>query len=356
PAGIDALEIIDCQRRWITPGLIDCHTHLVYAGDRAHEFEQRLNGVSYEEIARAGGGIRSTMNATRAASEAQLIAQSMPRLDALLAEGVTTVEIKSGYGLALEHERKQLRVARALGQERAVTVRTTFLGAHAVPPEFAGRADDYIAEVAGHMLPALANEGLVDAVDAFCENIGFTRDQTRRVFNAATLAGLRVKLHAEQLSNMRGAETAAAFRALSADHLEHLDDDGVRAMAASGTAAVLLPGAFYFLRDTRVPPLEALRAAGVPIAIATDCNPGTSPLSSLLMGMNFAATLFRMTVDECLVGVTRAAAQALGLAESTGTLEAGKYCDLAIWNIERPAELVYRMGFNPLHARVWRGT
>jgi len=356
PADLDALEVIDCQRRWITPGLIDCHTHLVYAGDRAHEFEQRLNGVSYEAIARAGGGILSTVNATRAASEAELLAASLPRLDALLAEGVTTVEIKSGYGLALEHERKQLRVARALGQERAVTVRTTFLGAHAVPPEFAGRADDYIAEVAGHMLPALANEGLVDAVDAFCENIGFTRDQTRRVFNAATLAGLRVKLHAEQLSNMRGAEAAAAFRALSADHLEHLDDDGVRAMAASGTAAVLLPGAFYFLRDTRVPPLEALRAAGVPIAIATDCNPGTSPLSSLLMGMNFAATLFRMTVDECLVGVTRAAAQALGLAESTGTLEAGKYCDLAIWNIERPAELVYRMGFNPLHARVWRGT
>jgi imidazolonepropionase len=356
PADLDALEVIDCQRRWITPGLIDCHTHLVYAGDRAHEFEQRLNGVSYEAIARAGGGILSTVNATRAASEAELLAASLPRLDALLAEGVTTVEIKSGYGLALEHERKQLRVARALGQERAVTVRTTFLGAHAVPPEFAGRADDYITEVVGHMLPALANEGLVDAVDAFCENIGFTRDQTKRVFNAATLAGLRVKLHAEQLSNMRGAETAAAFRALSADHLEHLDDDGVRAMAASGTVAVLLPGAFYFLRDTRVPPLEALRAAGVPIAIATDCNPGTSPLSSLLMGMNFAATLFRMTVEECLVGVTRAAAQALGLADSTGTLEAGKYCDLAIWNIERPAELVYRMGFNPLHARVWRGT
>jgi len=354
PADLDALEVVDCQRRWITPGLIDCHTHLVYAGDRAHEFEQRLNGHSYEAIARAGGGILATVNATRAASEAELVAASLPRLDALLAEGVTTVEIKSGYGLALEHERKQLRAARALGRERAVTVRTTFLGAHAVPPEFAGRADDYITEVV-RMLPVLANEGLVDAVDAFCEHIGFTRDQTKRVFNAATLAGLRVKLHAEQLSNMHGAETAAAFRALSADHLEHLDESGIRAMAASGTVAVLLPGAFYFLRDTRVPPLEALRAAGVPIAIATDCNPGTSPLSSLLMAMNFAATLFRMTVDECLVGVTRAAAQALGLAESTGTLEAGKYCDLAIWNIERPAELVYRMGFNPLHARVWRG-
>ena len=355
PADLDALEIVDCERRWITPGLIDCHTHLVYAGDRAQEFEQRLNGVSYEAIARAGGGILATVKATRAASEADLVAASLPRLDALLAEGVTTVEIKSGYGLALEHERKQLRAARALGRERAVTVCTTFLGAHALPPEFAGRADDYITEIVGHMLPALANEGLVDAVDAFCEHIGFTREQTKRVFNAATLAGLRVKLHAEQLSHMRGAETAAAFRALSADHLEHVDEAGIRAMAASGTAAVLLPGAFYFLRETRVPPLDALRAAGVPIAIATDCNPGTSPLSSLLMTLNFAATLFRMTVDECLVGVTRAAAQALGLAASTGTLEAGKSCDLAIWNIERPAALVYRMGFNPLHARVWRG-
>jgi imidazolonepropionase len=356
PAALDALEIIDCERRWITPGLIDCHTHLVYAGDRAHEFEQRLSGVGYEAIARAGGGILSTVQATRAASEAELIATSLPRLDALLAEGLTTLEIKSGYGLALEHERKQLRAARALGRERGVTVRTTFLGAHALPPEFAGRADDYIAEVAGHMLPALAREGLIDAVDAFCEHIGFTREQTRRVFDAAAKAGLPVKLHAEQLSNMAGAQMAAGYRALSADHLEHVDETGIRAMAASGTAAVLLPGAFYFLRETRVPPLDALRAAGVAIAIATDCNPGTSPLSSLLMTMNLAATLFRMTVDECLLGVTRCAAHALGLAGSTGTLEAGKYCDLAIWNIERPAELVYRMGFNPLHARVWRGT
>lgn len=356
PANLDALEIIDCERRWITPGLIDCHTHLVYAGDRAHEFEQRLNGIRYEAIARAGGGILSTVKATRAASETDLVNASLPRLDALLAEGVTTIEIKSGYGLALEHERKQLRAARALAHERAVSVRTTFLGAHALPPEWSGRADDYIAEVADHMLPALANEGLVDAVDAFCENIGFTLDQTRRVFEAARATGLPVKLHAEQLSNMRGAEMAAAHGALSADHLEHLDETGIRAMAASGTVAVLLPGAFYFLRDTRVPPIDALRAARVPIAIATDCNPGTSPLSSVLMAMNFAATLFRMTVDECLVGVTRAAAQALGLSETTGTLEAGKHCDLAIWNIDRPAELVYRMGFNPLHARVWRGT
>ena len=356
PATLDALEVIDCERRWITPGLIDCHTHLVYAGDRAHEFEQRLNGLSYEDIARAGGGILSTVKATRAASECELIADSLPRLDALLAEGVTTVEIKSGYGLTLEHERKQLRAARALAGERAVNVRTTFLGAHALPPEFAGRADDYIAEVTGQMLPALAKEGLVDAVDAFCENIGFTREQTRRVFDAAIAHGLPVKLHAEQLSNMRGAEMAAEFRALSADHLEHVDETGIRAMATSGTVAVLLPGAFYFLRNTHVPPLAALRAAGVPIAIATDCNPGTSPLSSVLMAMNFAATLFHMTIDECLVGATRAAAQALGLADSIGTLEAGKYCDLAIWDIERPAELVYRMGFNPLHARVWRGT
>lgn len=353
---LDSLESVDCEGRWITPGLIDCHTHLVYAGDRAHEFEQRLNGVSYEAIARAGGGILSTVRATRAASEAALVAASLPRLDALLAEGVTTVEIKSGYGLALEHERKQLRAARALAQERAVDVSTTFLGAHALPPEFAGRADDYIAEVTGTMLPALAREGLVDAVDAFCEHIGFTLEQTRRVFDAATRAGLRVKLHAEQLSNMHGAAAAAEFRALSADHLEHVDDDGIRALASSGTAAVLLPGAYYFLRETRVPPVESLRAAGVSMALATDSNPGTSPLTSPLMAMNLAATLFRMTVDECLIGFTRAAAQALGLSASAGTLEPGKHCDLAIWNIERPAELVYRMGFNPLHARVWRGT
>ena len=354
PANLEALESIDCEGRWITPGLVDCHTHLVYAGDRAQEFQQRLNGVTYEEIARAGGGILSTVRATRAASEAELIASSLTRLDALLAEGVTTVEIKSGYGLSLEHERKQLRAARALARERDVTVRTTFLGAHALPPEFAGRADDYIAEVTNTMLPALAHEGLADAVDAFCEHIGFTLEQTQRVFDAAASAGLRVKLHAEQLSLMRGAETAAACGALSADHLEFLDDAGVRAMAAAGTVAVLLPGAFYFLRETRVPPIAALRAAGVPMAIATDCNPGTSPLTSLLMTANLAATLFRMTVDECLIGVTRAAAQALGLADA-GTLEAGRRCDLAIWNIAQPAELVYRMGFNPLHARVWGG-
>ena len=273
----------------------------------------------------------------------------------MLAEGVTTVEIKSGYGLALEHERKQLRAARALERERAVTVRTTFLGAHALPPEFFGRADDYIDEVAQRMLPALKDEGLVDAVDAYCEKIGFSVAQTRRLFAAATEAGLRVKLHAEQLSNMHGAELAAEFRALSADHLEYLDASGIRAMVRSRAVAVMLPGAFYFLRDTQLPPLNELRAARVPMALATDCNPGTSPLTSPLLAMNLAATLFRMTVEECLIGMTRAAAQALGIQEQAGTLEPGKFCDLAIWNIERPAELVYRMGFNPLHARVWRG-
>jgi imidazolonepropionase len=352
---LEALETTDCERRWITPGLIDCHTHLVYAGDRAAEFEQRLQGVSYEAIARAGGGIATTVKATRAASEYELLNAALTRLDALIGEGVTTLEIKSGYGLSLEHERKQLRVARALQQERPVDVSATFLGAHALPPEFAGRADDYITEVCEHMLPALAREGLVDAVDAFCENVGFTLEQTRRVFTAADNLGLRVKLHAEQLANLGGSQLAASFRALSADHLEHLDQAGVRALAASGTVAVMLPGAYYFLRDTHPPPIHALREAGVPMAVATDSNPGTSPLCSLLMAMNFAATLFRLTVDECLLGVTRVAARALGRDADLGTLEAGKSCDLAIWNIERPAELVYRMGLNPLHARVWRG-
>jgi imidazolonepropionase len=355
PAALDALETIDCHGRWITPGLIDCHTHLVHAGDRAHEFEQRLNGVSYEEIARQGGGIASTVKATRAASEAQLVASALPRLDALLAEGVTTIEIKSGYGLALEPERRMLMAARALARERDVTVLTTFLGAHALPPEFAGRPDDYIQEICTRMLPALARDGLVDAVDAYCERIGFSREQTARVFEAAAAHGLRVKLHAEQLSNCQGAALAAEHHALSADHLEYVDAAGVAALATAGTVAVLLPGAFYTLRETRLPPLDALRAHHVPIALATDCNPGTSPLTSLLLVMNLAATLFRMTVDECLVGVTRAAALALGIGARAGTLEPGKHCDLAIWSIERPAELVCCLGRNPLHARVWRG-
>jgi imidazolonepropionase len=355
PAGLDAIETIDCEGRWITPGLIDCHTHLVHGGNRANEFEMRLAGVSYEEIARQGGGIVSTMNATRAASEAELVQAALPRLDALLAEGVTTIEIKSGYGLALEHERKQLRAARDLARLRKITVSTTFLGAHALPPEFARRADDYIHEVCDVMIPSIAAENLAEAVDVFCEGIGFTPAQTRRVFEAAAAHDLRVKIHAEQLSNLHGAALAASFKALSADHLEHVDEQGVAAMAGAGTVAVLLPGAFYFVREKQLPPIDLLRKHGVRIALATDCNPGTSPLTSLLLVMNMAATLFRMTVEECLVGVTRSAANALGIADRTGTLEAGKQCDLALWNIERPAELVYRMGFNPLHARLWRG-
>ena len=352
---MSAAETIDCEGRWITPGLIDCHTHLVHAGNRAAEFELRLKGASYEEIARAGGGIVSTMRQTRAASEEALVEAALPRLDALIGEGVTTVEIKSGYGLDLESERRMLRAARTLGERRPVRVATTFLGAHALPPEFADRPDDYIAAVCDEMLPAIAGEGLADAVDAFCEGIGFSAAQVERVFQAARAQGLPVKLHAEQLSNLHGSALAARYAALSADHLEYLDEAGVVAMARAGTVATLLPGAYYFTRETRLPPIDALRAAGVRIALATDCNPGTSPMTSLLLVMNMAATLFRMTVDECLAGVTRNAATALGLAEEIGTIEAGKACDLAIWNVESPAELVYRIGFNPLHARVVAG-
>ena len=346
-------EAVDCEGRWITPGLIDCHTHLVHAGDRAQEFELRLRGAGYEEIARAGGGIASTVACTRALSESELAAVSRPRLEALVAEGVTTVEIKSGYGLSLPEELKMLRAARALGDRASIV--TTFLGAHALPPEHAGDPDGYIDRVCREMIPAVAEAGLADAVDAFCEGIGFTPCQTERVFAAARAAGLPVKLHAEQLSNLGGAALAARHHALSADHLEHLDEDGVRAMAEAGTTAVLLPGAYYFLRDETPPPVEALRSAGVAMAVATDCNPGTSPLTSILLAMNMAATLFRLTVEECLAGVTREAARALGRLDRVGTLEPGKVCDLAIWDIERPAELVYRMGFNPLHVRIWRG-
>jgi imidazolonepropionase len=354
PSATDAAERIDCEGRWITPGLIDCHTHLVYGGNRAHEFELRLKGASYEEIARAGGGIVSTVAATRQAGEADLVAGALPRLDALIGVGVTTIEIKSGYGLDTDTEMRQLKAARNLGHSRPVAVRTTFLGAHALPPE-QGDKDRYIDLVCQKMLPAVAQAGLADAVDAFMEGIAFSRAQTARVFAAARAVGLPVKLHADQLSNLGGAALAAEFSALSADHLEHTDDAGVAAMARAGTVAVLLPGAFYFIRETQKPPVELFRAYGVNMALATDCNPGSSPLTSLLLAMNMGATLFRMTVAECLLGVTREGARALGLLAETGTLEAGKWCDLAIWDIERPAELVYQIGFNPLHSRMWRG-
>jgi imidazolonepropionase len=356
-------EIVDCGGRWITPGLIDCHTHLVHAGNRANEFEMRLAGATYEEVARAGGGIVSSVKALRAASEDDLVRETLPRLDALIAEGVTTVEIKSGYGLDMENEKKSLRAARRLGArsfgvaegERPVTVRTTFLGAHALPPEANGDKSAYIDLVAKKMLPAIAAEGLADAVDGFCEGIAFSPEEMSRVFEAARALGLPVKLHADQLSNLHGAALAASFGALSADHLEYTDEAGAAAMAKAGTVAVMLPGAFYFIRETKKPPIELFRRHGVKMAIATDCNPGTSPLTSLLLTMNMAATLFATTVEECLLGVTRNAAVALGMSGETGTLEAGKWADLAIWDIEAPAELVYRMGFNPLHARVWRG-
>jgi imidazolonepropionase len=355
PVDADAPERIDCAGRWITPGLVDCHTHLVFGGNRAHEFELRLQGASYEEIARAGGGIVSTVAATRAASEAELIASALPRLDALIGEGVTTLEIKSGYGLNTETEMRQLSAARALGRNRPIAIRTSFLGAHALPPEAEGDKDRYIDLVCREMLPSVAQAGLADAVDAFMERIAFSRDQTARVFQAAKAIGLPVKLHADQLSNLGGALLAAEFFALSADHLEHADGAGVAAMAEAGSVAVLLPGAFYFIRETTKPPVELFRVHGVNMALATDCNPGSSPLTSLLLAMNMGATLFRMTVAECLAGVTREGARALGILGETGTLEAGKWCDLAIWDIERPAELVYRIGFNPLRNRVWRG-
>jgi imidazolonepropionase len=351
----ESRERTDLEGRWVTPGLIDCHTHLVYGGNRAHEFELRLAGATYEEIARAGGGILSTVKATRAASEADLVTASLPRLDALIAEGVTTIEIKSGYGLDTETEARQLRAARTLAKQRPISVATTFLGAHALPPEADGDKDVYIARLCAQMLPAIAAEGLADAVDAFMEGIAFSGAQTARVFEVAKRLGLPVKLHADQLSNLGGATLAARYGALSADHLEHTDEEGAAAMAKAGTVAVLLPGAFYFIRETQKPPVDLFRKHGVRIAIATDSNPGSSPLTSLLLTMNMAATLFRLTVDEIIAGVTREAARALGRLGDVGTLEVGKSCDLAIWNVERLAELPYRMGFNPLHQRVWRG-
>ena len=341
----------------VTPGLIDCHTHLVYGGHRAHEFEQRLNGASYEEIARAGGGIRSTVTATRAADGVALLRMACERAQCLMAEGVTTLEIKSGYGLSAEHEARCLRAARQLGANLPVTVRTTALCAHALPPEFADRPDDYISAVC-EWLPALHAEGLVDAVDAFCENIGFTPAQTRRVFEAASALGLPLKLHAEQLSDQGGAALASEFGALSCDHLEYLSASGVAAMAKSGTVAVLLPGAYYFLRETKLPPVQALRDAGVPIAIASDHNPGTSPALSLLLMLNMACTLFRLTPEEALRGVTVNAARALGLSASHGRLAPGMQADFAVWDLDHPNELAYWFGHNPcqrvVHAGVHR--
>lgn len=349
-----AHSVMDAQGAWITPGLVDCHTHLVHGGNRAHEFELRLQGASYEEIARAGGGIVSTVHATRSASESELLLSARKRLGDFLAEGVTTIEIKSGYGLDLSTEVRMLRVARALGATAPVTVRTTFLGAHALPEEFNGRSDAYIDFVTGEVLPAVAGSGLADAVDAFCEHIGFSPAQTKRVFDAAAAHGLPVKLHADQLSDLDGASLAAHHGALSADHLEYTSERGVAAMAAAGTVAVLLPGAFYFLRESRVPPVEALRRHGVPIALASDNNPGSSPLSSILLVLNLACTLFRLTPEEALAGTTRNGARALGMGATHGTIELGKAADLAFWDIGAPAELAYAMGANPC-VRVVRG-
>jgi imidazolonepropionase len=343
PRDARAGRTLDARRRWATPGLVDCHTHLVYAGNRAHEFERRLEGVSYAEIASAGGGIQATVTATRAANDDALAAASAPRLEAMAAQGVTSVEIKSGYGLDTANELKQLRVARQLAAAKDVDLRTTLLAAHALPPEFAGRAEAYIDYVCRDTIPAAAREGLADAVDAFCETIGFTPAQTQRVFEAARAVGLPVKLHADQLSDSDGAALAAGFHALSADHLEFTSEAGVAAMAQAGTVAVLLPGAFYALRETRMPPIDALRAHHVPIAISTDCNPGTSPATSLPLMMNMACTLFGLTPHEALAGTTRHSARALGLSDR-GTLETGKRADIALWDIDEPAELSYRIG------------
>ncbi|WP_458789839.1 imidazolonepropionase [Yoonia sp. MH D7] len=340
--------------RLVTPALIDCHTHIVHGGDRAAEFEMRLNGASYEEVARAGGGIASTVTATRAASLDDLINSALPRVDALLAEGVTVLEVKSGYGLDLETELRMLRAARAIATLRPVRILTTFLGAHAVPADYKDRADAYIDTVCIPTLIAAHAEGLVDAVDGFCEGIAFLPDQIARVFDAARDLGLPVKLHAEQLSNLGGAKLAASYGALSADHIEYLDEDGVVAMANARTVGVILPGAYYTLRETQMPPIATLRKHGVPMALATDCNPGSSPMTSLLLTMNMACTLFRMTPQEALAGVTRHAATALGLTDC-GRLTAGLRADLAIWNVKHPAELAYRIGFNPLHSRIFGG-
>lgn len=347
--------IQDFGDRLITPALIDAHTHVVFGGNRAAEFEMRLNGASYEEIARAGGGILSTVTATRSASEETLLADALTRVDALLAEGVSCIEVKSGYGLDVATELKMLRVARRIGQARPVRVKTSFLGAHAAPPDYRADPDAYLTKVCIPALRKADAEGLVDAVDGFCEGIAFNPSQIARVFDVARELGLPVKLHAEQLSNLGGAKLAAAYGALSADHVEYLDGDGVLAMAEAGTVAVLLPGAFYTLRETQKPPVQLLRDRDVPIALATDCNPGSSPLASLLLTMNMACTLFRLTPEEALAGVTRNAARALGLAD-TGQIAPDLRADLAVWDVSHPAELAYRIGFNPLHARLFGGS
>jgi imidazolonepropionase len=348
PAEWREATVEDCRSRLVTPALVDCHTHLVFGGNRAKEFEMRLEGATYEEIARAGGGIVSTVAATRALSEGELVEAALPRLDALIAEGVGTIEIKSGYGLTVEDELKMLRAARRLGEIRKVRVKTSYLAAHAVPAEYKGRADAYVDEIVLPGLEAAHAEGLVDAVDGFCEGIAFSPAQIARVFERTKTLDIPVKLHAEQLSNLGGAALAASYGALSADHLEYLDEAGAGAMAKAGTVAVLLPGAFYFLSEKQAPPVDALRSAGVPIAIATDCNPGSSPLASLLLTMNMASTLFRLTPEEALAGVTRNAARALGLADEIGTIEVGKRAELAVWGVGHPAELAYRIGFNAL--------
>ncbi|MCY7388136.1 MAG: imidazolonepropionase [Burkholderiales bacterium] len=340
----DAAVVHDCAGALMTPGLIDCHTHLVFAGNRAQEFEMRVQGATYEDIAKAGGGIQSTVSAVREATESALLQQSEQRLHVLMREGVTTIEIKSGYGLDLESELKMLRVVRELGRRNALGVVTTFLGLHALPAAFAGRADDYVDHVCGKILPVIAGKGMADAVDAFCDEIGFTQAQTQRFFETARRIGLPVKLHAEQLSNQQGAALAGKFGALSADHLEHLDVAGVDALAKAGTVAVLLPGAFYVLRETKLPPIDALRKAGVPIAVASDLNPGTSPIVSLQANMHLACTLFRLTPTEVLRGVTVNAARALGLQEDRGSLAVGKRADWCVWSVAEPAELCYWMG------------